>query len=227
MATQFVHPVGLHFPDDPPELEEGYEVQWRADGDPEHHYFCVQVSSLRLGRLVRDALELLPDPCQVVLEIRRTDEQFDADPDGPEHDRWVSDPVRRSEVSAVLERYEFQILHDGRVGFGVYDPESPFEFFLDDHKLINLFSPGLDPFEQLLARYHVPQREQLSTIVDVDHEHHTLSEIPDRCQVPAPEYLRHRRFDVESFGAFIRDRLHMKLTPSRWVEHDPGSGDPL
>jgi len=35
------------------------------------------------------------------------------------------------------------------VGFGAYDPDSALEVFIDDHKLLSLFSPSLEAFESL------------------------------------------------------------------------------
>src|SRR6185295_11488057 len=112
----------------------------------------------RIARVLDTALELMPARCHAVLELRRSDEQMDADPAGPSQDRFVSALLPRGDVAAALERFRFQILHDGMVGFGFYDPGSPLEVFLDDHKLLSLFAPELEPFDGMLERLRVPHR---------------------------------------------------------------------
>ncbi len=215
MVAQYLGPIGLFVTndDDAPELEEGYDVQWRDDEVPPHYFFHAQISALRLQRAFPSALAILPRYCHAVLEVRRSDEQMDRDPEGPAVDRWVSDLLPRSQVLEVLARYRFAILHDGMVGFGAYDPDSALEVFLDDHKLLSLFAPSTEPFEQLLAGFRVPHRRELRTILDRDHEHHTLPAVPDRIEVPSARALRRQRLDVAWFALAIRRRLAMHREP--------------
>ncbi len=210
MPAQVVLPIGIHLDEPPPTLEEGYEVHWRDDDDPSHYFFVAHVSALRLERILRDAFDRLPELCHAVLEVRRSDEEFDGDPQGPTHDRWVSDLIHRDELFGIVDRYGFQLVHDGMVGFGAYDPESPFEVFVDDHKLLNLFAPTLDAFEPLLNRYHIPHRKQIATVVELEHEHHTVTSVAQRCSTPRSAYLSRRRFDVRWFAGAIRKRLGMR-----------------
>lgn len=215
MAAEYVLPAGLlpsAAPDSP--IEEGYEVRWREDGEPPHYDFWVQASSLRVGRIAEDAFAVLPAEVHAVLEVRLGEREDAADPRAPSHERWVSPLVAREKVLDVFRRFSFQILHDGTVGFGAYDPESPLEVFLDDHKLLNLFSPSQDAFEAILLRHRVPAGEGLSTVLDADHEHVALSELPDRCPVPRREWLRRKRFDPEWFVPSIRRALRMRREPS-------------
>jgi hypothetical protein len=211
MVAEYVLPVGLLVDGDPGDpLGEGYEVQWRDDEDPPHYFFHAQVSVLRLERLVPAALRCLPRFCHAVLEVRRSDAEMERDPDGPSVDRWVSDLLPLTELMNVFERYRFPLLHDGMVGFGGYDPESAFEVFLDDHKLLSLFSPSMEPFEQLLAAHRVPDTRELRTLLDLDHEHHTLYSVPERVVVPCAKRLRRKRLDVGWFSGAIRQRLRMQ-----------------
>jgi hypothetical protein len=214
MSAEYVLPIGLHV-DSPAtsELSEGYEVRWRDGEDPPHYFFYAQLSVLRVGRLLDETLALMPERCRAVLELRRTDEEVDADPSRPAQDRFVSALMPREEVAAVLARYRFQILNDGMTGFGFYDPDSPLEVFLDDHKLLSLFSAQLEPFEGLLARLGVPNRERLDTVLDLSHEHHGLVAVPERTQCRRHEWLRRRKYDVDWFGGAIRRRLRMRCEP--------------
>jgi len=173
----------------------------------------VQLSALRVERFLAAALDLMPERCHAVLELRRSDEALESDPAGPSQDRWVSPLADRSAVAAVLSRWKFQILHDGMAGFGFYDPGSPLEVFLDDHKLVSVFAPDLEPFEGLLASMGVPHRERLETALDHEHEHRGLVAVPDRSGLSRHEWLRSRRYDVEFFGRAIRRALHMSLEP--------------
>lgn len=213
MAAEYVYPVGLHVePRARRELAEGYEVAWR-DEEPPHYFFYAQLSVLRVERLLLDSLLAMPDRCHAVLELRRSDDALDAEPDGPAQDRFVSRLVSRDDVRDVLDRYLFQILHDGMTGFGFYDPDSSLEVFLDDHKLLSFFAPELDPFESLLARMGVPQVERLETMLEVEHEHHGLAGVPDRSPCKRNEWLRRRKYDVNWFGPTICRRLRMRLEP--------------
>jgi len=212
MPAEYVLPVGLHL-DSPPnaELAEGFEARRRDGEDPPHWFFYAQLSVLRVERVLDAALAMMPPRCRAVLELRRTDEQADADPAGPAQDRYVSALVPRDEVAQVLARYKFQILHDGMAGFGFYDPDSPLEVFLDDHKLLSMFSGELEPFESLLEGLGVPRMTHLDTVLDLVHEHHGLVAVPDRTQCRRHEWLRRRKYDVEWFGGAIRRRLRMRL----------------
>ena len=214
MAVQYVFPVGLQVEAAPAaELAEGYEVHWRDAEDPPHYFFYAQVSVLRLDALLTETLELMPARCHAVLELRRGDEEKTGEPDAPAQDRWVSDLVPRSEVAAVYARYRFQILHDGTVGFGFYDPDSPLEVFLDDHKLLSMFSAELEPFETVLARLAVPNRKRIETVLDLGHEHLPLGAVPERTGDGRHSWLARRKFDVDQYAPAIRRRLRMRLEP--------------
>ena len=216
MAAEFVLPAGL-LPDAPPDppLEEGYEVRWRDDEDPPHYDFWVQASVLRLQRILADAMAELPEQVHAVLEFRRAQSEKAEDADeSPSHERWVSPLVPRSKVLSVLEKFSFQILHDGTIGFGAYDPSSALEVFLDDHKLLSLFAPGLDPFDAMLRRHAVPAVEAFATVLDGDHDHLALAEIPEVCPLPRREWLRRKRFDPEWFVPSMRRALRMRREPT-------------
>ncbi len=219
MVSEYVLPLGLHVDAGVgAPCDEGYEVQWRDEDDPPHYFFHAQVSVLRLERLLPAALRALPRFCHAVLEVRRSDAEMESDPDSPAVDRFVSELLPRGDMLAVLERYSFALLHDGMVGFGAYDPGSALEVFLDDHKLLSLFAPSMEPFEQMLAAHRVPHRRELHTMLDVDHEHHTLPAVPDRCRVPRARALQRQRLDVRWFAPAIRRRLGMQ--PERLYQDD-------
>ena len=213
MAAEYVLPAGLMPGDsaDPP-LEEGFEVRWRDDEDPPHYDFWAQVSSLRLARLLPEALLCLPERVHAVLELRCADAEEGSD--APSHERWVSPLVSREKVLSVVERFAFQIVHDGTLGFGAYDPDSPLEVFLDDHKLLSLFAPDPDPFDGLLRRHGVPEVRSFATLLDSDHEHLALCDLPERCPTPRREWLRRKRYDPEWFVPSIRRALRMRHEPS-------------
>jgi hypothetical protein len=214
VPAQYVFPVGVHVAAAPAAaLDEGYELHWRDEDEPPHYFFFAQLSVLRVERLLTSALEMMPERCHAALELRRPDERVEAEPDGPAQDRFVSALVPRTEVADVFDRYRFQILHDGMVGFGFYDPDSPLEAFLDDHKLLSLFSAELEPFEELLASLDVPHKERIATVLDLEHEHHGLVAVPDRTACKRHEWLRRRKYDVNWFGPTIRRRLRMRLEP--------------
>jgi hypothetical protein len=210
VPAEFVLPAGLFWaaPPDPPP-EEGFELAYRENDETPHYFFYAQLSSLRLERFFTDALRCLPERVHAVLEIRRPDEARGAAPDARETDRWASELVPLDDVLRVASKYAFQLLHDGTVGFGAYDPDSPLEVFLDDHKLVSLFSAEVEPFAPLLETFGVPQVDQIASILDVDHEHVPLAKIPDRCPEPRREWLRRRQFDPRWFAPAIQRALDM------------------
>ncbi len=210
MPAEFVLPAGLFWaaPPDPPP-EEGFELSYREDDETPHYFIYAQLSSLRLERFFMEAMRCLPPKVHAVLEIRRPDTDRQGARDGRETDRWASEVVPLEDVLRVASKYSFQLLHDGMVGFGAYDPDSPLEVFLDDHKLVSLFSPEVEPFVPLLETFGVPQVDQIASVLDVDHEHVPLHEIPDRCPEPRREWLRRRRFDPRWFAPAIQRALAM------------------
>lgn len=212
MPYEYVPPAGLVLRDPgAPPLEERYEVVWRDDEDPPHYFFWAQVSALRLERFLAEAFRLLPARVQVVLEVRRTDEALTADPDGPTLDRWASGPVARERLLRVWEQHGAALVHDGSVGFGAYDPDSPLEVFLDDHKLLSVFAPALEPLDALFRRYGVPEGRGFGTILDVAHDHRTLAEIRDRDSAARRVWTRRRGHDVAWFAPAIRKSFRMRL----------------
>lgn len=210
MPWEFVLPAGLLCTgSEDPTLEERYEAQWRDDEDPPHYFFWAQVSALRLERLVADAFRVLPAEVQVVLEVRRPPDGDDPG-DAPSHERYASPVVRRERLLAVWAAHARALVHDGTVGFGAYDPHSPLEVFLDDHKLLNCFGPSLDPFEALLRSHGVPEGRTFPTILDADHDHLMLAEVSQRGRCRKRAWPRRRRDDVAWFGPAIRKALRMR-----------------
>lgn len=227
MPAEFVLPAGLFWaaPPDPPP-EEGFELAYRENDETPHYFIYAQLSSLRLERFFMEALRCLPPKVHAVLEIRRPEPDRAASPDSRETDRWASELVPLEDVLRVASKYSFQLLHDGMVGFGAYDPDSPLEVFLDDHKLVSLFSPEVEPFVPLLESFGVPQVDQIASILDVDHEHVPLAEIPDRCPEPRREWLRRRRFDPRWFAPAIQRALAMTPQEDDRADGDSGGADP-
>lgn len=216
MPWEYVLPAGLvRDGAGDPALEERYEVTWRdGEGDP-HRFYWVQVSALRLERFVADALTLLPDEVHAVLEVRHEAPEADAapaDPDAPAQDRYAGGPVTKDRLLRIWARHGAALVHDGLVGFGAYDPESPLEVFLDDHKLVSLFAgDGEDPFEELLARHAIPEGRTFATILDAEHDHLPLTELPRRGHCRKRAWPRRRGNDVRWFAAEIRKALGLRL----------------
>ena len=215
VAYEYVLPAGLvRSGQDDPLLEEGYRVQWRDEDHPPHYFFWVQASALRIERLFADAILLFPPRVHAVLEVRRTDDELEQDPDGPAQDRWASGPVTRERFLKVWATHAAALVHDGTVGFGAYDPDSPLEAFIDDHKLLTLFSAGLEPFESLMRRYGLPEAATFPTVLDSDHEHLTLHEVRSRDADARRAWGRRKGLDVAHFVPAICKSLRMHLQES-------------
>lgn len=215
MPFEYVLPAGLRLAEGADlALEERYEVRWRDDEDPPHYFFWAQISALRLASFVGEAFRRLPDEVQVVLEVRRSDDEMDEDPDGPAVVRWTSPVVRRAALLRTWERHADLLVHDGTLGFGAWDPDSPLEAFLDDHKLVSLFSATLDPFEDLLRRRGVPEAKALSTVLDADHEHVSIATLRDEDPSARRVWRRARSHDAAAVAASIRRSLRMRRQES-------------
>jgi hypothetical protein len=208
---EYVPPAGIaRTGSSEPGLEERYEVQWRDDEEPPHYFYWAQVSALRLVRLVEESFALLPDRVRVVLEVRRTDEEMDRDPDGPSQARWSSGAVSRDRLLTVWREHGAALVHDGTVGFGAYDPDSPLEVFLDDHKLLSLFAPETEPFESLLRRHGVEEGRSFPTLLDTDHHHLALAAVRGRDAASRRAWGRRKGLDVAVFAPAIRRSLRMR-----------------
>ncbi|MCG3134733.1 MAG: hypothetical protein HMLKMBBP_02093 [Planctomycetes bacterium] len=224
MPAEFVLPAGIVWTAPPDPLpEEGYELAWREDEEPPRYFFYAQLSVLRTERVFTGALSLLPPRVRAILELRRDDDTREADPEGPEHDRWVSPEVDLAEVMRVFGKYSVQILHDGTVGFGAFDPDSPAEAFLDDHKHLTFFAEDPEAFTALLDRHGVPQVEHVASVLDVAHEHLSLPEVAERCRDPRRDWMRRRTFDPRWYIPAIRRALKMKLQDPE--ETEPGDDE--
>lgn len=216
MAYEHVLPAGLRL-DDPGSvaLEEWFETEWMDDGEePSHYVFRVQVGALRVERLMSEALAALPDAVHAVLEVRRPVEELDNDPDGPAVRRWVSPVVPRDAVLRTWRRHAGVLVHDGMPGFGAWDPDTPLEVFLDDHKLLSLFSPQTEPFESLLRRHRVPEGKGLATVVDADHQHVSIARLCADDPEARRVWGRSKSVDVAWVASSIRGALRMRLQGS-------------
>lgn len=219
MPWEFVLPAGLDCDVAPDTtLEERYEVQWRDDDDPAHYFFWAQVSALRIERVVGECFALLPPEVHVVLEVRLPAADGGDGDDAPTHERWASPAVPREKLLAVWTAHGTALVHDGMVGFGAYDPASSLEVFLDDHKLLNCFAPALDPFEGLMRRNGIPEGRTFPTILDADHDHVPLVELPSRGRCRKRAWPRRRRNDVTWFAPAIRKALRMRRQDPRESE---------
>lgn len=226
MPAEFVLPAGLVWTAPPDPLpEEGYELVWREDEHPARYFFYVQLSVLRTERLLVAALGTLPPRVRAILEVRRSEQAIEEDPEGPEHDRWVSPEVDLAEVHRVFAKYSVQILHDGTVGFGAYDPESPAEVFLDDHKHLSLFAAETEPISTLLERHGVPEMAHLASVLDVEHEHLSLPMVAERCRDPRRDWMRRRTYDPRWYVPAIRRALKMELQEPEEPEDDEPPGE--
>lgn len=221
MPWEYILPAGLvRIGAGEPALEERFEVQWRGDDESPHYFYWVQASALRLERLVADAILLLPPRVQVILEIRQSDEAIDADPDLPSQIRFASGVVPREAALAVWKEHGPALVHDGMVGFGAYDPQSSLEVFLDDHKLLSLFAPSQEPFDALLERHGIPEGDTFPTILDHEHDHVPLVDLPKRAPCVKRAWPKRRHHDVAWFAPAIRRALRMRRQKA-----DPGHGE--
>ncbi len=158
-------PLGIE-PISMPAPKQGYILEYAPgeEDDPDTYAFHVVVSHDRLGALIHDAFEFLPNEVVPIVEIGSRDAYRALDI------YLGTEPIETRSFLKVWKRFESLLLEDGSIGAGA-SAEQPFvEVFLDTWKglLINVPIRMRREVEQMLARHGL--REVLETWPhDIEH----------------------------------------------------------
>jgi len=85
------------------------------------------------------------------------------------HREYIDLPVLKS----LLYDNEDLLLNDGCTGITVFAPKMRAEVKFDEHKLLLVRSKSLLPFERILHRHGIPQKETMPLLSDAEHVHIT------------------------------------------------------
>ncbi len=158
-------PLGIE-PISLPAPKQGYTLEYAPgeDGDPDTYAFHIVLSHDRLGAVIADAFELLPEEVVPIVEIGSRDAYRALDV------YLGGEMIPRSDFLKVWNKFELLLLEDGSIGAGA-NAEQPFiEVFVDTWKglLINVPIAMRREVEGILARHGL--REVLETWPhDLDH----------------------------------------------------------
>lgn len=171
--TRFQYPVGIEMIEgENYRQREGYDVIYLKDDDCPRYQYTVAASAERTAEVFRALLGLLPEEVCAVLEVPGP---------GPEGDGrdvcevWMSPSVERNALLGAFDSHERLFVHDGMVGVGAVSPDGATEIFLDEHKLIYFYAPGMDGAEEALTRFGLSARSVLRHFSELGHVHVSLS----------------------------------------------------
>ena len=138
--------------------EAGYRLEWTAASLPR---LAASISAEMLFEVFVELVALLGEEPDVYLQSS--------------HGRMRRDYLRRNIDRPVLLSYlvEFEelLLHDGYSGIIVVDRQGNREVHFDEHKVLVVYAPRLQPFVQVMERFHLPRNDRLRLILEGVHYH--------------------------------------------------------
>jgi hypothetical protein len=169
VLTEAVRPA-RHLPVVP---REGFRLDTYRDDDLgiEVPVLSASVSREKLFDVFLDLMRPLPTVVDAVLETSHH---------GPAHVDLVREEIEKVILLSRLCDEEELLVDDGCTGVAVIAPEGPIEVQFDEHKLLVVYAPDLEPFEAILRQAGVPRVDGLRLITEGEHLHSTLPEYADR-----------------------------------------------
>lgn len=113
-----------------------------------------------------DLLDPLGDMVDVVLETSH-------DSDGKKHLDLFREGMELTILKSYCLDFEDLLLNDGCTGLAVLSPSRPLEVQFDEHKLLVIYAPNLQPFADVLDGYGVVRDDNLKLITEGEHLHST------------------------------------------------------
>jgi len=86
---------------------------------------------------------------------------------------WRREGIDQVVLVSIFYEFEQLLTHDGCTGIAVMNPRQFIELQFDEHKLLHVYSPRLQTFQQCLDRWGVPRSRCLPLICEADHIHCT------------------------------------------------------
>lgn len=114
--------------------------------------------------LFLDLLDPLGDDVDVVLETSH-------EQNAGGHDDLFRENIDLPVLKSMLYDFEDSLLDDGCTGIAVLNPRIPLEVQFDEHKLLIIYGQDLEAFEDVLADYRIPCKEDIQFIIEAEHVH--------------------------------------------------------
>jgi hypothetical protein len=158
--------------------EEGYKYDRLKVGSDDMTTFrrrwlmpilVVSVSQERLFETFLEMLNPLGNSVNIVLETSHCCS-------GAYRTGLRRDHIDLPGLKSFLYDHEELLLNDGCTGISIMAPRVPAEIRFDEHKLIIVYAKSLSPFEKILHRHDIWQKEAMELLTDAEHVHITRDE---------------------------------------------------
>lgn len=123
-------------------------------------------------QLFETFMELLDPLGPVVDVVLETSHDYNAAGHQDLYREHIDMPILQS----ILWDFEEMLVNDGCTGIAVLNPTTPQEVQFDEHKLLIVYGKELRPYEQVLADWNVPCRDDMRFITEAEHVHSTNDE---------------------------------------------------
>jgi hypothetical protein len=123
-------------------------------------------------QLFETFMELLDPLGPVVDVVLETSHDYNATGHQDLYREHIDMPILQS----ILWDFEDLLVNDGCTGIAVLNPATPQEVQFDEHKLLIVYGKELRQYEQVLADWNIPCRDDMRFITEAEHVHSTNDE---------------------------------------------------
>lgn len=169
---EFVYPTGIEMVEgENYHQAQGYDVVYLKDEESPRYQFSIVASNEKLSRIFCWLSSLLPEEVSPILEIPSENIL-----NSELCDVWVGSPIAKNTALDKFREFEEFFTNDGLVGFGLLSPKRDVELFLDEHKVIYIFSRSMDAPADILSMLGICPRAKLKHFTQLDHFHLSVSD---------------------------------------------------
>jgi hypothetical protein len=147
---------------------QGYRVDTYSDAKANFSVpvLAASVSREKLFDVFLDLLSPLGEVVDVVLETSH-------DTAGNQHLDLFREAMDLPVLMSHCCDYEDLLMHDGCTGIAVMSTEGPLEVQFDEHKLLIVYAPKLQPFEAVMKEHGIVKIDKMKLITEGEHLHST------------------------------------------------------
>lgn len=149
---------------------EGYRISRYRDRETRISLpqLTAAVSAERIFDLFLDLLEPLGENLHVVLETSHVT-------GNDQHEDLCRSDIDAPVLLSHFCDFEELLVNDGCTGVAVVAAGQRMEVQLDEHKLFHIYAHDLKPFRRILRQHGIVRDDELKTIADAPHLHHSES----------------------------------------------------
>jgi len=157
------------------ELTEGYRHDIYVDDETgtKVPVIMAAASKDKLFTVFLELISKLGPLVDVVLEC-----SYDKIQEG--HQDNYREHIDTSVLQSILYDYENLFMNDGHTGIAVLNPEIPQEIQFEEHKLLIIYGSPLEQIEVVLEKHGIENKQSITFITEVPHEHSPPEEFKDR-----------------------------------------------